>query len=108
MSTSQGIVRLERLVTLEKFDDVGTRTRDLPYCSVAPQPLRYRVPLLNKILATRNSGGDVLTSLLFNSPQTFERRGLKICETESRGHTLRRSKYNNESKKLRSSVFQNI
>jgi len=27
-------------------DIIGIRTRDLPVCSVVPQPLRYRAPLI--------------------------------------------------------------
>jgi hypothetical protein len=29
---------------LEKIYLIGTRYRDLPVCSLVPQPLRYRVP----------------------------------------------------------------
>jgi hypothetical protein len=31
-------VRLEGLGQLKKSDDTGTRTRDLPACSIVPQP----------------------------------------------------------------------
>jgi hypothetical protein len=37
-------MRLEGLGVLTKFmHSIGSRTRDLPACSIAPQPLRYRV-----------------------------------------------------------------
>jgi hypothetical protein len=39
-------VRSEGLGKFEKIHLIGTRSRDLPACSIVPQPLRYRVPLL--------------------------------------------------------------
>lgn len=40
----RAIVRLELLGELETFNDaIGTRTRDLPFCSVEPQQVRSRV-----------------------------------------------------------------
>jgi hypothetical protein len=38
------MVRLEGLVELKKIiiHFIGTRTRDLPVCSVVPQQVRYR------------------------------------------------------------------
>jgi hypothetical protein len=41
----KAILRQERLGNLEKIHLIGTRFRDLPVCSVVPQPLRYRVHL---------------------------------------------------------------
>jgi hypothetical protein len=38
-------VRPEGLGKLEKIYLIGTRSLDLPVCSLVPQPLRYRVPL---------------------------------------------------------------
>jgi hypothetical protein len=37
-------VRPEGLGKLEKIHLDGTPSRDLPVCSIVPQPLRYRVP----------------------------------------------------------------
>jgi hypothetical protein len=38
-------VQLEGLGTLKKFIDlIGSRTCDLPACSVVPQPLHYGMP----------------------------------------------------------------
>jgi hypothetical protein len=37
-------VRPEGLGELEKIHLIGKRSRDLPVCSLVPQPLRYRVP----------------------------------------------------------------
>jgi hypothetical protein len=42
----RAIVRPEGLGKLEKIHLMGTRFRDLPACSIVPQPLRYRVPRL--------------------------------------------------------------
>jgi hypothetical protein len=39
----RSIVRPEELGKLEKIHLIGTRSRDLPVCSIVPQPLRYRV-----------------------------------------------------------------
>jgi hypothetical protein len=39
-------MRPEGLGKLEKIHLIGTRSRDLPVCSLVPQPLRYRVPLI--------------------------------------------------------------
>jgi hypothetical protein len=39
-------VRPEGLRKFEKIHLVGTLSRDLPACSIAPKPLRYRVPLV--------------------------------------------------------------
>jgi hypothetical protein len=43
LSKPQGLVLPEGL---GKFRNhlIGNRTRDLPVCSIVPQPLRYRVP----------------------------------------------------------------
>jgi hypothetical protein len=39
-----GLVRPERIGTLKKINDlIGNQTRNIPACSIAPQPLRYRV-----------------------------------------------------------------
>jgi hypothetical protein len=35
-------VRPEGFGKLEKIHLIGTRSRDLPVCSLVPQPLRYR------------------------------------------------------------------
>jgi hypothetical protein len=46
LSKRQGLVLLEGLSQLRKIIYlVGSQTRDLPACSILPQPLRYRVPL---------------------------------------------------------------
>jgi hypothetical protein len=37
-------VRPEGLGKLKKIHLIGARSRDLPVCSIVPQPLRYRVP----------------------------------------------------------------
>jgi hypothetical protein len=37
-------VRPEGLGKSEKLHLIGKRSRDLPACSIVPQPLRYRVP----------------------------------------------------------------
>jgi hypothetical protein len=37
-------VRPEGLSKLEKIHLIGTRSPDLPVCSIVSQPLRYRVP----------------------------------------------------------------
>jgi hypothetical protein len=43
-------VRLEGLGNLKKIIYlIGSRTSDLPACSIVPQPLLYRVPLLHKM-----------------------------------------------------------
>jgi hypothetical protein len=39
----RAIVLPEGLGKLEKIHLIGTRSRDLPVCSIVPQPLRYRV-----------------------------------------------------------------
>jgi hypothetical protein len=45
MSEPQGLVRLEGLGELQKCSDlIGKRTRDLPACSIAPQPILYVLP----------------------------------------------------------------
>jgi hypothetical protein len=45
LSKPQGLVRPEGLGNLKKFSDlVGSRTRNLPACSIVSQPLRYCVP----------------------------------------------------------------
>jgi hypothetical protein len=44
LSKPQGLVRLERISKLKKFFHLtGSRTCDLSACSIAPQPLRYRI-----------------------------------------------------------------
>jgi hypothetical protein len=46
LSKPQGLVLLEGLGKLKKFNDlISNGTRDLWPCSIAPQPLRYRVSL---------------------------------------------------------------
>jgi hypothetical protein len=40
----RAIVWPEGLGKLEKIHLIGTRSRDLPVCSIVPQSLRYRVP----------------------------------------------------------------
>jgi hypothetical protein len=46
----RAIVRLEELGKLKKFHLIGTRTRDLPVCSIVPQPTTLpRTPLWNKV-----------------------------------------------------------
>jgi hypothetical protein len=42
-------VRTEELGKFEKIHFIRTRSRDLPACSIVPQPLRYRVPLVYSI-----------------------------------------------------------
>jgi hypothetical protein len=45
LSKPQGLVPQEGLGKLKEFIHlIGSRTRDLPACSIVPQPLRYRVP----------------------------------------------------------------
>jgi hypothetical protein len=45
-------VRPEGLGKLKRFINfIGSRTRDLPDCSVVPQPLRYRVPHTDESVA---------------------------------------------------------
>jgi hypothetical protein len=39
----RAIVRPEGLGKFEKIQLIGTRSRDLPACSIVPQPLRYSV-----------------------------------------------------------------
>jgi hypothetical protein len=39
-------VRPGGLGKFKKIHPIGTRSRDLPACSIVPQPLRYRVPPL--------------------------------------------------------------
>jgi hypothetical protein len=39
----RAIVRPEGLSKFEKIHLIGARSRDLPACSIVPQPLRYRV-----------------------------------------------------------------
>jgi hypothetical protein len=36
-------VRLEGLGQLKKIHLIGTRTRDLPVCSIVPQPTTYKI-----------------------------------------------------------------
>jgi hypothetical protein len=44
-SKPQGLVRQQELNKFKKFIHLMTpRTRNLPDCSILPQPLRYRVP----------------------------------------------------------------
>jgi hypothetical protein len=44
LSESQGLVRPQGLGKLRNFIHlIGSRTSDLPACSLVPQPLRYRV-----------------------------------------------------------------
>jgi hypothetical protein len=43
-STPKAIVRLEGLGKLKKSTSPGTRTGDLPACSICLNQLRYRVP----------------------------------------------------------------
>jgi hypothetical protein len=43
LSKPQGLVRPEGLGKLLKIHFIGSRTCDLPVCSIVPQPLRYRV-----------------------------------------------------------------
>jgi hypothetical protein len=51
LTEPQGLMRPEGLGKLKEFIHlIGSRTRDLPACSIMPQPLRYRVPSL---LSTR-------------------------------------------------------
>jgi hypothetical protein len=75
-------VRQEGLGTFEKIYLIGKRSRDLPACSIAPQPLRYpcfkhivilthypsqgRISSLKEVKnckARRNSDEDLLTKL---------------------------------------------
>jgi hypothetical protein len=45
LSKSQGLVWPEGLCKLkELIHFIGSRTRDLPACSIVPEPLRYHVP----------------------------------------------------------------
>jgi hypothetical protein len=37
-------MRPEGLGQFKKIHLIGTRSRDLPVCSIVPQPLRYHVP----------------------------------------------------------------
>jgi hypothetical protein len=47
LSEPQGVVWLEGSGTLKKLIClIASRTRDLPACSMVPQQLRYRVPLI--------------------------------------------------------------
>jgi hypothetical protein len=44
LSKPQGLLRLEGLGKLKKCNElIGSGTRDLPACSVVPQPLSYRM-----------------------------------------------------------------
>jgi hypothetical protein len=53
----QGPVRPEGLDKLKKFIYLfGSRTRNLPVCSLVPQPLRYRVPPTSLIAELLNIG----------------------------------------------------
>jgi hypothetical protein len=44
-------VRLEGLGKSEKIKLIGARSRDLPVYSIVPEPLRYRVPPVNRFNA---------------------------------------------------------
>jgi hypothetical protein len=47
-------MRPEGLDKLKKFNYlIGNRTRDLPDCGTAPQPLRYRVPRARRLMNDR-------------------------------------------------------
>jgi hypothetical protein len=41
-------VRPEGLGKLDKIHLIGTRSRDIPVCSIVPQPQRYRVPQVSR------------------------------------------------------------
>jgi hypothetical protein len=47
-------VRLERLGQLKKYNDIGNRTRDLPACSIVPQPTTLSCAL--RILVVKSEG----------------------------------------------------
>jgi hypothetical protein len=50
-STPGAILRLEGLGKLKKSTSSGTRTGDLPSCSIVPQPITLpRAPIVNKVL----------------------------------------------------------
>jgi hypothetical protein len=51
MSEPQGLVRPEVLRKLKKFIHlIGSRTRELPTCSIVLQPLRYCVPHVTMVI----------------------------------------------------------
>jgi hypothetical protein len=47
---SRVMVRAEGLSMKNSNDTIGNWSRDLPVCSALPQPLRHRVPQLNKYI----------------------------------------------------------
>jgi hypothetical protein len=54
LSKPQGLVRPEGLGKSKEFIHlVGSRTRDLPACSLVPYPLRYRVPTMERNHVTK-------------------------------------------------------
>jgi hypothetical protein len=55
LSEPQGLERLEGLGKLIKcIRIIVSRTLELPACSIVPQPLSYRVPLLNPEYRIKN------------------------------------------------------
>jgi hypothetical protein len=47
--------RMEGLCKLKKFNDIGNRTRELPACSIVPQPATLpRAPVENEIAENVN------------------------------------------------------
>jgi hypothetical protein len=58
---SRDIVRLEGLDKLENFNDIiGNRTRDLPACSIVPQPVHILSTLNMSHIITKFRIADVL------------------------------------------------
>jgi hypothetical protein len=58
-------VRPEVLGKLEKIHLIGTRSRDLPACSIVPYPLRYRLPPLTDLIMVYILYSNIWRSLLF-------------------------------------------
>jgi hypothetical protein len=72
----RAIMRLEMLGKLEKIHLIGTRSRDLPVCSLVPQPLRYRVP--PNIMNRRNKKERIFSVLNYSCSTSYSVLALSV------------------------------